>query len=256
VSRLLLLLLVACQSPEPAPEDLDTLTAHLFAQFEAEAELLQPAMDNLRERILELNLSAELEERSFSLTALQSADLEGIERPDRELSDLTTFSLAYDSRFPVDAHLPSLLLDDLTPLSLTASTYDRTITEPADPCCFQVQECSLMRTDNHIIREQLLYTLDYQQLKDYRWVELSDGDMALLSRGWLPESAHGAAGSNHIYQSFDMEVWIPSGDHTLRYFALYTEFDYAGVSTEAARSISLSATDAALANVDDYLEEQ
>jgi hypothetical protein len=256
VSRGLLLFLIACQSPEPAPEDLDSLTAHLFSNFEAEDEVLQLAMNNLRARILELDLTADLEDRSFSLTSLQSTDLEGLDRPDRELSDLTTFSLAYDSPFPVDVHVPSLLLDDLTPLSLTATTYDRIIHEPEDPCCFQVQECPVMRSENHIIREQLLYTLDYQQLKDYRWVELSDGEMALVSRGWLPESAHGAAGSNHIYQSFDMEAWIPSGDHTLRYFALYTEFDYAGVSTEAARSISLSATEAALANVDEYLAAQ
>ena len=80
--------------------------------------------------------------------------------------------------------------------------------------------------------------------------------MALLSRGWLPESAHGAAGSNHIYQSFDLEAWIPSGDHALRYFALYTEFDYAGVTNEAARSISLAATESALEYVDEYLETQ
>ena len=79
--------------------------------------------------------------------------------------------------------------------------------------------------------------------------------MALISRGWLPESAHGAAGSNHIYQSFDLEAWIPHGEHTIRYYALYTEFDYAGVTTDAARSISLAATDAALAYVDDYLEQ-
>ena len=69
------------------------------------------------------------------------------------------------------------------------------------------------------------------------------------------KSAHGASGQNHIYQSFDLEAWIPAGEHTIRYYALYTEFDYVGVSTEMARSISLSATDSALAH-GCYLEEQ
>ena len=161
-----------------------------------------------------------------------------------------------DVEISLSAHIPSLLLDDLTPLSTTATTYDRTITAPEDPCCFEEGQCFFLRTDNHIIREQLLYTLDYRQLKDYRWVELSDGEMAVLSRGWLPESAHGASGSNHIYQSFDLEAWIPAGEHTIRTYSLYAEFDYAGVSSDAAMSLSLSATDLALANVDDYLEAQ
>ena len=252
----MLLVLVGCQSPAAAPEDLDSLTANLFTQFESEAATLESAMDNLSDRLRELEASAELDDRSFSLTPLQASALEGLEHPGRELGDLTTYGLVYDSRFPVEVHIPSLLLDDLTELSLTATTYDRTITEPEDPCCFQELRCDLMRTENHIIREQLLYTLDYQQRKDYRWVMLEDGQQALISRGWLPESAHGAAGQNHIYQSFDLEAWIPAGDRTIRYFALYTEFDYVGVSTEVARSISLSATDAALANVDDYLEGQ
>jgi hypothetical protein len=179
----------------------------------------------------------------------------GLEHPERDLDGLRAYGLAYDSRFSVEEHVPSLLLEDLTPLSTTATTYDRTITEPEDPCCFEEGRCRTLRTDNHIIREQLLYTLDYRQLKDYRWVELSDGEMALLSRGWLPDSAHGASGSNHIYQSFDLETWIPAGDHTIRTYSLYAEFDYVGISADAAMSLSMSATDLALANVDDYLEE-
>ena len=87
MKRWCLIGLIGCQSPLAAPEDLDGLTSHLFSNFEADDEILQVSVDNLSIRLSELDLSTDLEERSFSLTSLTATDLAGLDHPDRDPSD-------------------------------------------------------------------------------------------------------------------------------------------------------------------------
>jgi len=247
-------LCLGCAAPPGAPAELDELVRYLFREFEAqEPEVLGEGLQNLDALVADLDLSADLDERSWKLAPINADDLAGITYPDRSLSDCTTLALAYGSPWSPSAHTAYLILSDLSVLG-TATSYQRSFLETEDPACFAEQSCDVLRTENVITRESLLFSMSYRQRKDYRWVVLPEGEWGILARGWLEESAHGDADNNHMWQAYEVEVWLPTDRGTTRYYASYTEIDYAGISEEIGRSLGLQGAEDAMIAADEWLD--
>ena len=247
------LFLISCTVADPAPTEIDTLAGYLFAQFETPEDLPE-GLANLHLALDVVDYTADAKDRSFTLSPLTEADVVELTRPDRDPTDCDSMGLAYQSTWPLYTHIPYMVLDDLVPTSVSASTYDRTFLE-GNGDCFIDANCTVMRTENFIRRESLFLNIEYQLYKDYRWVMLPDGSEAVLARGWTSESAHGEGGNNHIYQNHELDVYLSDGDETRRMYAVWTESDYAGIDEATAWNLSLSSTDQAFTHLDDWIEE-
>ncbi len=219
-----LLSLLACKSPVEAPTEMDELARYLLREFEAEDPAgLEAGLDNLRP------LLADAPDEGWTLTSLDLADLGDLEPP-QGLNPSATSGLAvvYASPHSVADHVPLMLLDDMTPCSPTAESYERSFLEGRD--CFADKDCTFLRTVNAIHRSNLLMEMSFTLYEDYRWV----GD-AVLSRNWIAESAHGDEDSNHLWQDWEVEVWLPEDNGgTLRLWAMWTEAEYAGITEDMA----------------------
>ncbi len=241
----LLLGLLACKHPVEAPTEMDELSRFLLREFEAgDPEGLTVGLDNLRP------LLAEAPEEGWSLGPLSLADLGDLVPPaGRDPAAARGLAVVYQSPHPIADHVALMLLEDLTPCSPTAVTYARSFTE--GQACFADGGCEFLRTVNEIYRETLLMQMGFTLYEDYRWV-----DAAVLSRDWIAESAHGDSGSNHLWQDWEVEVWLPSEDGgTIRLWAMWTEAEYAGVSEELAEVSGRAGLISAMEAQDEAIEQ-
>jgi len=254
----LLLVLGACKSPPPeAPTEMADISRYLFREFD-NPEALPQGVLNLEELLGAEDITAEDPvDRAWQVAGLTAGDLEAITIPsDGDLDLLATMALAYRSPFPVDSHTAYMVIPDLTVISTTAVIYDRTFPGTDDASCFVDASCEVLATENYIDRETALFKMEYSFNKDYRWVELEDGRKAIVSRGWIEESAHGDSSRNHLWQNYETDVWIGREDGTTwRFYAVYTQAEYAGVGEDMAINLSRAQAQSALDTLDAYIEE-
>ena len=240
----LLLGLLACKHPVEAPTELDELARFLLREFEVEDPAgLEAGVANLRP------LLEQAPDEGWSLEPLDLADLNDLDPPDgRDPADCGGLAVVYTSPYGVDDHVTLMLQTDLTPGSPTAESYERSFSEGQD--CFELAACEFLRTENDIFRSNLLMSMGFTLYEDYRWV----GD-AVLSRNWLAESAHGDEDSNHLWQDWEIEAWLPTDDGgTLRLWAMWTEAEYAGVSEQMAEVSGRAGLISAMEAQDDWIE--
>jgi hypothetical protein len=274
-ASVLVLSLVACRKESPAadPEFSDTLT-YLLSSFDTGAEAdLAFAMRDLEARIhsdMDLQASNPVD-RSLLPSALAEADVADIEREntDRDLGAAIPVAVAGLSAWPVEAHVALQLMPDQRPIEpYSQEKYDRSFIEGED--CFEAGDCEVLRTTNDQTKDNLLMTLDYILLKDFRWVDLSLPDpsaegqeptgeprMAMLARSWTDRSWAGRSGNSFVHQSYTVEVWLPQDSGSLRLQSLWseTEFDGLDVSDDMVIGTTRSGIDKIFATAEDYLAE-
>ncbi len=247
-----MLLFLACTAPPPAPTEMNDLARFLLREFGGEDETLEEGLVNLYGLLDGIDLTADPDDRVYELADLDTTDLAGLERPDRPPEDCETLAIAAESPFGLDDHTAYMVLEDLTVISTTAVVYDRTM--DVDPACFEDGSCPVMHTDNHIYRDAWLFQMEYDFNKDYRWVDTERGRV-VLARGWIPESANGDSDANHIWQNYEVDVYLEAGSGTWRFYGIWTEAEYAGVNEETARNLSISSAVDALELLETWLEE-
>ena len=268
------LLALGCRrdSPPADPEFSDTLTWLLSSFDTAEEADLAFAMRALEEQIqrdMDLSSSNPVN-RSLLPSRLSEADVADIEREntDRDIAAAIPVAVARRSDFPVERHAALQLLADQRPVEpYSPDKYDRSFLEGED--CFADNGCQVLRTSNDLTKENLLMTIDYLLLKDFRWVDLSLPDpssteapsgpprMAILGRSWTDRSWAGREGNSFIHQSYTVEVWIPQEKGSLRLQSLWseTEFDGLSVSDDAVIATTRSGIDRNFEAAEDYLAE-
>lgn len=253
---MILLVLLACKTPAQAPTELSDLARFFFREHHAEDEaVLGEAADNLAALLADLDPEAPASERAYTLSALTEADVAGITRPDGDPADCAALAVADRSPWPLQEHLAYMVLSDLAETSLTASVYDRTF-DVSDPSCFVDRACTAMMTDNLIYRDTLLLKVEYRLLKEYRWIRSESLGDAVIARGWIEESAHGESGANHIYQNYEIDLYLPDGEQTLRLYGVWTDSDYAGLDEDTAYNLSMNGTADALDRLDEWIADQ
>ena len=204
------LLLVACNPPE-APAELSELGRYFVREFDnADPAFLAVGADSLVELFAEVDFDAATLDRSTIPTHLEPEDVEGLVRPpDTDLQNSTDVTLYYRSTHPVSAHAAFTVEADQAPAEVSTPEYTRTFLEGDD--CFASGDCDLLRTTNDVFRENPMFSLRFELLKDFRWSETSDGEAVLVSRAWTEQTFAAEVGTADLRQSWTLDVFIDSG---------------------------------------------
>jgi hypothetical protein len=169
--------------------------------------------------------------------------------------------VAISAYTPAD-HTRVVVLADQTPVEpASPDLYQRTFLEPDDPACFPDRECTVLRTDNSIRKENFLMSIEYSKLKDYRHVDLlRDGLEAqhgVIGRSWFEVEALGDQDATAIHQSYSIDVFLPDGDGGgWRYVALWTEATMYGAGDDIIQSTMRSGLVDMLEATEAWLEAQ
>jgi len=248
------LVLGGCTRATPAPANLSSLSQVLFGTFEHPSDRL---LGQLLVDLEQVGVGEGLEDEAFAIEALDDSLVSDLSGPDRDLGLAPGVGAFTESGFSVPDHTAYMTLADLLPVAGSAETYDRTFVQDSDPDCFIAGDCQYLRTSNHIVREGFGFSFEYTYFKDYRWVMPSTSDEPMIvGRGWSEESVHGEAGQNHIWQWYDLDVWMHQEEGTLRYISIWSEAEYAGLTDALTESMLISAIHDSFAIYESYLEGQ
>jgi len=238
-------LFAGCAAPPPqADPEFSDAARFAFREFDTE----EPARLAFAIRALEeqLYLSMDLEaesatDRWMAPEFLSDEDVAGIDHPDYPVDAGLPVAVGKFSAHDVSAHPAYLAMADQTPVEPGGPLYDRTFRDGSD-ACWPGNDCEWMRTDNHLIKQNVLLTVEYDLFKDYRWIDLNLPDpstvpegepivnegeprWAIAARSWTDQVWQGDAGANEIQLSFSFEVWVPREDAdsgTLRLLSLWS----------------------------------
>ena len=224
-----LLFFWACTAPVDAPAEIDELSAYLYANFNGNGEdgerALPAGLLTLEDYLhtLDLSLSADVDNRTVSLSPLTAADLDGTSAPEGvDLSLQVGVAVSAETSLTMEQEV-SLMMDTNQVCIAADSTAYHAVTVLSGRDCFADASCDRMETDNEFFIDSLSDGwLDTK--KDYRWIELDDGRKAIVAREWMPNIAPATSGSNSWDQRFAIVVWLPNpeGTKTLRYYALWS----------------------------------
>lgn len=222
-------LFVACRAPVDAPEEIDALSAYLYANFngngEDEERALPAGLLTLESYLntLDLVLESDVNDRTVSLSPLTEGDLDGTYAAEGiDLSLQVGVAVSAQTPLTMDEEL-SLIMDRNQVCIAADSTAYHEVSVLSGGDCFSDGSCDVLETSNEYFIDSISDGwLD--TFKDYRWITLDDGRKAIVAREWMPEVAPATSGSNSWDQRFAIVVWLPSADGstTLRYYALWS----------------------------------
>lgn len=273
-----LALSVACRPAPPANPAFDEAAAFALTSFdEVDPVNLAFAARAIEAQVLEdINLEGGLLDRSRTPEAMSEETASSFPAvPERDPTLCLPVSVAHLSAWPLADHVVVQQLADQRPIEpASKDKYDRIILEGAD--CFASRDCELLRTENPLIKDNSVMTLDYTLWKDLRWVDLGLPDpadvpegetaettgerWALVGRSWISESAEATEGGASIMQSYSVEVWLPQGgEQTLRMMALWSETVFEngdGPGEDAVAGTTRYGIQGIFDAADDWIEEQ
>lgn len=224
----LLLLLPACKRPPEAPAELNDLSRYMYAAWGSDNDAdREVGMANLITFIEDVDLGANLQDRSWELEPITEEDLWDIDWPtERNPADVLGVAVARESIHPPTDHARLQIETDQLDAEPSANSYTRTF-DVSDPSCFLDQSCNPIFTVNDVTRQNVLISVTFDLYKDFRWVETDNGP-ALFARSYVDQVWTGANGNNSILQSYSCDIWIPDGEGTAwRYQTLWSESDVA-----------------------------
>lgn len=248
--------LAACKAPPEAPGDLEDLSRYLFREWDAEdPAVMEAGVANLDELLGDLDLTGNVNDRSFQIGPLDEEDVVAIDRPeDRDLDDCLGVAVARESPWSVEDHARLQSEADQSEWESSAPDYERVFTRGGE--CFADGTCEVMETVNHVTRSNALLRVPFVLCKNFRWVELEDGRQAIAARSWFERSWPGESGNTMLWQSYAVDLWIGQpGGETWRYQALWSESDV-GISGDNLIVGTLKAgTEAIFQAGDDAIED-
>lgn len=231
---LAVLLVAGCAPPPEAPEGLSDISRYLIREFDNEdPRVMEAGLANLEAALSVYDLEGPRADRGFDPDDLTEEDVAAIEHPDVPVDGCVPVGLAGGSPHDVQWFGRYTEVSDQSPAEPSAASYARTFLAPEDPACFFEGDCALLNTTNDIRRANIIYTVDFELWKDFRWFDMvvddePTGRRALVSRSWLKDSFPGVNGQNTIVQSFTLDVFIGAeGGGTSRYHVLWSEADLA-----------------------------
>jgi hypothetical protein len=185
----------------------------LFQIFEEDDGQIGDLLRNLEVRTYtSLDLASNgVVERSFEPVAVVPEHVENVDHPGRDLNLALGVAASRVSAFSGEDYAPVVLMADQRPVEpYSPDVYERSFLEGEE--CFLERRCSTVRTDNDLIKKNVLMEVRYRLRKDFRWVNMSEDNTArwaMIARSWQEESATGDGGKASIHQSFSIEFHIP-----------------------------------------------
>lgn len=246
-----------CKAPVEAPTELSELSRYLYREWSnPDPSVMASGVENLHDFLVDVDLSKKVLDRSWILADITEEDIFDIDwNTSRDPADAVGLGVAYASQWPVADHATLQTEPDQTPAEPTASRYERTFPQTTDPSCFPPFQCESLITESDITRQNLLMHVDFILFKDIRRVATEHGD-AMAARSWIDRTWEGDNGKTALFQSYSIDVWIPSDTGVLRYQTLWTESDV-GVDADDDLIVGTvkSAIDRAYSVQDEAIEE-
>lgn len=258
--RTLIVLLIACaagcNSPE-APTDVSDLMRYLVREFDnADPAYLAAGAQNMGDYLATVDYEGDSVARSTIPDPLLEEDLVGMSRlAGTDPADTINLSLAYRSSRPIGDHARMQAEADHTIAEPSASSYERTWDDEPDPTCFPDRTCTLLRTTNQIERSNMLFTVEFELFKHFRWTETEDGRSMIVGRAWFDGEYVASVGTAVLRQSYTLDIWLDNAlGGTDRVQVLYAESSVEGVTDEnIIRNITRSSVDDAMWTTDSAL---
>jgi hypothetical protein len=232
-------LTMACTPPVEAPAELGELTLYLYENFEGEGADGEGAMPagllSLEEWLVDQPLSADddVDDRAVTPPTLPFDRLGGAVAPataDEELQ--VPVAVWVRAKEGMDTQLELMLDENQTCIASGTTTWHQQTWTDGDAACFADGSCEVLRSESEIHIDSLANVfLDMK--RDYRWVELEDGRMAVVAREWLPEQEDAYDGDGTWDQRFSLIVWLPEADgKVLRFYSMWSSVTLAGIGDD------------------------
>jgi hypothetical protein len=222
--------LAGCAPPPEAPTELSDLSRYLYREYDNEdPRVMQAGARNMFDLLATLDLTGDRSERSFEPEDLRDEDVADLTRPDRPLENCLPLGIGGTSRHRIEDHARLMIQPDQTEAEASATYYDRSFPEVADPSCFLDRECDLLVTVNDAERQNALLTVRFILFKNFRWVEILDADgdherWAIVARSWFEQEWEGEQGENALLQSYASDLWFEDDAGAVwRYQTLWSE---------------------------------
>ncbi len=272
------LLALSCRPAPPTNPAFDEAAAFALSSFDEEDPVnLSFAIRAIQAQIVQdIDLDGSLLDRSRTPQTMSEQTAASFpEVPERDPGLCLPVSVAHMSAWPITDHVVVQQLADQRPIEpASKDKYDRIILAGAD--CWATRDCELLRTENPLIKDNSVMTLDYTLWKDLRWVDLGlpdpadvpEGEIAettgenwaIVGRSWISESAQATQGGASIMQSYSVEVWLPqNNEQTLRMMALWSETQFedgGGPGDDAVAGTTRYGIQGIFDAADDWIQDQ
>ena len=236
---LLLAALTGCKSLDEAPLEISEPTLFLLSTFDGDAGDLAQGVLALEQGLADLDLEGDLEDRSFAPPPLTAADRGGMGGPaGRDPEEQWPAAVAGVSRWPIGDHRRLTVVGDRGAFEGEEVLEMRREVLSGDAGCFpettELVACGRLETTNYIHQESTLTEFIFDSLQDYRLLDLGDGRVAEVGRGWVEDRVVGVDGDDVIEERFVLDVWLPEagGERTWRYYAIWATLDVALLSED------------------------
>lgn len=252
------LLLSACgKVPVEAPEELGELTQYLFVNYESETgEELVAGLVQLEAYMLDLDLSAELDDRAVTPPNLTDTHLEGVTYPTSvDLEAQVPVAVSYLSDVTMDDHYSLMLEPNQVCIASNGTLYHERVFL-TDTACFVDGTCELLETTNEIRFENFLAKVWLDEFQNYRNVELEDGRVAVIQRSWMEQQYDSDNGSSSWDLRFAISVRLPSADddsQTLRFNSFWSSVTIPGVGDDIYAALVKDGIDEGFMNEDGFI---
>ncbi|MCB9796714.1 MAG: hypothetical protein H6741_28785 [Alphaproteobacteria bacterium] len=209
------LALVACKEPIEAPAELNDLSHFMWAEWDNEdPEVLIAGVNSLEAWAADKDADASnWGDRFYEIDPLPNATVtdEGLTTHGLNSEDAIGVGELYASVHAPPKHATLFgLADQSDPIEPSSpDSYTRTITA-GDADAFAAGTEETLESHNQINRRNILFTLDYELDKVWRWVTLEDGREVIVSRSWSEESGPVNDDDEQILQAYSLELWIPN----------------------------------------------
>lgn len=208
---MLLLALLACHRPPPAPADLDELMAWMFAHAEDEDPAgLGEASDNLS-----IWLGDHLEDtlEGYEVLDLDSETTEALGQGEVDAEGLVGAAVGHVSEFPADGLGGVNAIPRGTDLS-DPGTEGQGRVYRTDPACFAARTCDWLESEEWAHDELPLGVVaDTHWYQNWRWVDTAAGP-GMLQRWWTLEPIDFNVGFLDVEHQFYLWVFLPWEDGT------------------------------------------
>ncbi len=200
----------ACKKEKPvAPTEMTEILTYMFVNWE-DPEALAAASDNLKPW-LDDNAAAEQTVDGYQLEPLDPDDIgDSVVYPsDAVFADQLGAAGGNVSGFGLSDHARHMVVKDQTFANEKSyNAYDRTVVE-GNAGTFK-SGSGLIRTDNYVSTQVLIYEIPYDLKKDYRWVT-GESSKSIIGRSWIEEVGCNDGGGTCLLQSFSVDVFMDNG---------------------------------------------